>query len=310
MSSNGTQTEAQPGGRDPAHVIRMASSVGVITSDNLTAELLNVIKDQICKPRCRAASDAELAYFIGVCMRTQLDPFARQIYAIFRSPRRGEPEQLTVQTSIDGFRLIALRTREWEGAGDPEWCDDTGGWTDVWTKDGDPHAARVRVLRKGMREPVAGVAYWRLFHDTRSFLWQDGGPHMLAKCAEALALRRAFPQELSGLYTEDEMAQADVVDGTAVVLPTNAEPAAIPEALPADMLAALTRAAEFAGWHQGEGLAKLSMNLVDLGARDTSDPVAAIAQLTPDAGEELNRRISAEIDARETEQPENAEVGT
>lgn len=295
MSSNGTAAEPQAqAGRDPAEIIRMASSVGVITKDNLSAELLNVIKNQICKPRYRSASDAELAYFIGVCMRTQLDPFARQIYAIFRG-KAGE-EKLTVQTSIDGFRLIALRTREWEGACDPEWCGRDGRWVSVWTEDANPFAARVRVLRKGMREPITGLAYWRLFHDTNGPLWKDGGPHMLAKSAEALAFRRAFPQELSGLYTDDEMAQADVVDGTLAPDPI---PAALSEAMPDDMFAALSRAAGIAGWTEGEGLAKLTMNLVDLGAQDTSDPVAAIAQLTPDAGEELNRRISADIDAQD-----------
>ena len=298
MSSNGTQDGAAASAE---RAITMADAAAEFLTGATTLPMIQLIKRQICRPSKRIATDEELALFISVCRQTQLNPFARQICAVFRFDRRISDEKMSIQTTIDGFRLIAQRTSEWEGfAGPTMWCDDKGEWHDVWLRSDLPKAARVAVWRRGHREAAIGLAHLEMFRDDRSPMWMPGpkSAHMLGKCAEALGFRRAFPQELSGLYTEDEMARADVIDGTAVAVPVGEEVRALPEAMPTDMLSALTRAAEFAGWTEGEGLAKLTLNLVDLGAADTSDPVAAIGTLTSEAGEELNRRISAVIDAQ------------
>lgn len=172
-------------------------STAIAIRPDFDAEKVALIKRMIA-PNANAD---ELALFVQVCQKTGLDPFARQIYCIHRGGKMG------IQTSIDGFRLIAERTRHYAGQLGPFWCGEDGVWKDVWLSNKAPSAAKVAVLRDDFKEPLWGVANWN-FYAQSSPLWTKGGAHMLAKCAESLALRKAFPQELSGLYTGDEMDQA------------------------------------------------------------------------------------------------------
>lgn len=183
-------------------------------------ERLALLKRTIAKD----TTEDEFALFVQVCNRTGLDPFARQIYAIKRevwNPKTKRREAVMgIQTSVDGFRLVAERTGKYLGQTPEYWCGPDGEWKDVWLSSDHPAAAKVGVYKAGHTEPTWAVATWREYAQTTkdsdgsakpTRMWAQMGARMLLKCAESLALRKAFPQELSGLYTVDEMSQATSV---------------------------------------------------------------------------------------------------
>ncbi|NEC21798.1 recombinase RecT [Streptomyces parvus] len=181
----------------------------------------------LLSPGLADAPRGHLAMFFHYCVRTGLDPFARQIYMIGRKNWRAaddpdEPKYIwTIQTGIDGFRTVAHRAAAKAGESisyeDTVYYDSEGNAHEVWLSKANPTAVKVTVLRGSSRFPF--VARWDEFAPTYydpkeggyvvAKMWRQMPAHMVRKCAEAGSLRMAAPQDLSGLFVDEEMMRAD-----------------------------------------------------------------------------------------------------
>ena len=119
--------------------------------------------------------------------------------------------------SIDGFRVLAERSGKYRGQTPVQWCGADEVWKDVWISDKPPMASRVGVHHADYKEPIYAVAVYRSYVQTYvkddqrlvGPMWIKMPDLLLGKCAEALALRKAFPERLAKVYTPEEMAQAN-----------------------------------------------------------------------------------------------------
>lgn len=263
-------------------------------ASGLTQEQVALIKRQIA-PK---ATNDELALFVAVCNRTQLDPFSRQVHCVHRWSGRDKREVMSIQVSIDGFRLIAQRSGEYAGQAGPEWCGEDGVWRDVWLSKEPPRAARVGVMRTQFKQPLYRTAHWDEYRplDKEGRLmgmWGKMPALMLGKVAEALALRSAFPAETSGLYTEDEMAQAMHSDSEASRPPRTAQeqpalptPVSMPEMPPSDSGASNAVTEDKPARRR---VVKPSPEVVDVQATPISESVEAVS---PAATADSNGQVS------------------
>lgn len=163
--------------------------------------------DSFVDSLCEKGTASEKILFKEVCKRTGLNPLLRQIYPVFRYNGKTGKFSMTIQTSIDGYRSIADRTQKYSPGKEVSYhYDDKGNllYAVAYVK---------KMTPDGTWHEIAGTAYWDEYKQTNkdhglTSFWEKMPHVMLGKCAEAQALRKAFPCELSNIYTNDEMMQA------------------------------------------------------------------------------------------------------
>lgn len=167
-------------------------------------------------------TQGEFELFLYTAQAVGLNPLKRQIYAVKRkqwnSQKNAYEERMTIQTGIDGFRAVSSRNQTTIPGREPEFVYGSGGYKNS-TKSNPANlisaTAYLKVFgRDNQYHEISATAYW----DEYVPLKQDGTPQamwakmprtMLAKCAEALLHRKSNPEQLSGIYTTEEMNQAD-----------------------------------------------------------------------------------------------------
>jgi phage recombination protein Bet len=169
------------------------------------------------------ASDDELRLFIQVCKGANLNPFLRQAHFVPFWDSKTGTEKRAIIIGIDGFRAIAEGSGKYAGNDDAIFDGETGLDVDVWEGKGAqrkvtgqkkltvPSKATVSVYKimEGQRFAFTASARWAEYYPggKKGARWHDMPFMMLGKCAEALALRKAFPKQLSGMYEEAEMSK-------------------------------------------------------------------------------------------------------
>ena len=151
--------------------------------------------------------------FARYCATSGLSPFKKQVHLIVRNSNQGP--RFTIQTAIDGYRSIADRSGHYAGNDDAKFDQGLTQFECISAGIKQPTTATVSVYKLvgGQRCPFTATATWDAYcpPEKQAFMWNKMPFTMLAKCAEALALRKAFPDELGGVYTDEEMMQADTV---------------------------------------------------------------------------------------------------
>lgn len=160
-------------------------------------EQSQIIRDSFAN----GATESEFAVLMETARVRRLNPLLKQIFFIKRWDGQKKREVWACQVSIDGLRAIAERTGKYDGQEEPQY---------EYDKDNKLVKATVRIWRKDISRPFVGVAFFAEYAQKKregglTQFWAEKPHVMIAKCAEALAFRKGFPEDTAGLYVPEEM---------------------------------------------------------------------------------------------------------
>jgi hypothetical protein len=207
---------------------------------------------------CAGATDTQFELFISECKARNLRPGPHLVFQLRNSKVYDADTQTSRYvkkpywiTTIGALRLIALRTGQYGGSTPAEYIylDDAGDPTVISqiplpsktnkALPREPWAVRVSVKRKDFDEPITSVVRFDSVAATQkrgeswvlTDMWQKRGDAQNAKCSEADALRKAFPEELGSLYLAEEI-KNEVEEPTPQTPVTPASVVPLPPAVP------------------------------------------------------------------------------
>ena len=181
-----------------------------------------------------ATSTESVVLALSYCKARGLDPFKRNVHIvpIYSKELGGMVD--TVWPGIGELRTTAFRTGEYTGRGPTDYGPDITkkiGALEVTF----PEWASLTVYRtvKGQRVAFAGPrVYWletyatrRRDEDTPNDMWRTRPRGQLEKCAEAAALRAAFPEEVGSDYINDEVEHSRMEHGRVGIARQQQQPA-------------------------------------------------------------------------------------
>lgn len=159
---------------------------------------------------------AILDVFAHACKEHGLSPFKKEIYLVKYSSKQGAQYHTIV--GIDGFRIRAARTGQFAGIDDPKYNLQSSGQyqtaAQVKTSGKLPISCTVTVYRviAGNRCPFTATCVFDEYYPAvaagrSEFSKAATMPfNMIAKCAEAKALKMGFSDQLASLHIEEEAA--------------------------------------------------------------------------------------------------------
>lgn len=209
------------------------TNVAILPTSALSSQQITLIRRTIAND----CNDAEFDLFMAAARSAGLDPFRKQISPLVFNKNKPDKRRMSIITTIDGLRVIAARSGRYR----PDENEPGLTYDQTEKSPTNPLGLIKAVVKVYINDkPVTGVAYWDEFAPISDEWGEDpasgrrkptgkktldtGGnwgrmPRvMLAKCAEAQALRKAFPEDMSGLYEGAELDQARASD----VLPSEA----------------------------------------------------------------------------------------
>jgi phage recombination protein Bet len=190
----------------------MSSALAVTQSET---ELIGVLQSSLYP----GATIGSVKMVLGYCKAAGLDPMQKPVHIVPMWDKNTKAMRDVVMPGIGLYRTQAARSGQYAGVTDPEFGPDTtediGG-----TKITFPAWCRVTVKRLLGSTVVEFAAreFWKENYATASkdsaapnAMWKRRPYAQLAKCAEAQALRKAFP-ELGSAPTADEMEGKEYAD--------------------------------------------------------------------------------------------------